>query len=260
MYLLPAIDLLEGHVVRLAKGDYQKVTVYHDDPSLQAQLFEEAGATWVHVVDLDGAKTGVPTNLCVVERILQRTNLSVEFGGGIRDLETLKRVADTGVQRIILGTALIKNPDFAQEAIDLFGPLLAAGVDARHGEVAIEGWRETGDMTAKGLATQMASLGFEHLIFTDINRDGMQSGIDPQAYVHIAAAFRRPVIASGGVATIADIEALCTISSSVEGVIAGRALYEGTLTVEEAVAVCDGSLREVPMPDESAPFTADDLL
>lgn len=239
MYLLPAIDILGGKAVRLAKGDYSQVTVYNDDPVAQAHAFAEAGAEWVHVVDLDGARKGVPENAAIVERIVRETSLKVEIGGGIRTLDTLERLAGIGAARMVLGTALVNDPDLARAAVKLVGgDRLTAGIDAKDGEVAVSGWIEGSGVAATDLAAAMAQAGFVHLVYTDIARDGMQTGLDPQAYVRMAEAFGRPVIASGGVASAADIRALASVASSIEGVITGRAIYEGTLTVADGVAAC----------------------
>ncbi len=239
MYLLPAIDILDGRAVRLAKGDYNRVTVYNEDPAAQAQLFEEAGAEWIHMVDLNGAKSGVPENIAIIESILRRTNLKIEVGGGIRSLETMARLADAGVSRMVLGTKLVTDPDFAQQAVELYGAdMLCAGIDAKGGEVAIAGWREGSGVAATELAAQMSAMGYRHLVYTDIARDGMQCGLEVAAYERMAAAFGHPVIASGGVASVADIERLAPVAPSIEGVIAGRAVYEGTLGVAEGVAAC----------------------
>lgn len=239
MYLLPAIDILGGKAVRLQKGDYSKVTVYNDDPVAQARAFVEAGAEWVHVVDLDGARSGVPENALIVERIVRETPLKVEIGGGIRSLETLKRLADLGAARMVLGTALVNDPELASAAVDLVGgERLTAGIDAKNGEVAVSGWIEGSGVAATDLAKAMAAAGFRHLVYTDIARDGMQTGLDPQAYARMAEAFGHPVIASGGVANVVDIRSLAAVAESIEGVIAGRAIYEGTLTVVEGVAAC----------------------
>ena len=239
MYLLPAIDILDGKAVRLAKGDYNLVTVYNDDPVAQARLFEEQGASWIHVVDLDGARTGNPLNIAVVERIVRETSLSVEIGGGIRSLETLKRLADVGAARMVLGTALVNDPDLARAAVEAVGgDRLTAGIDAKGGEVAVSGWIEGSGVAATDLARAMSEAGFRHVVYTDIARDGMQTGIDPAAYVAMAQAFGHPVIASGGVASVADIERLAPVAESIEGVITGRAVYEGTLSVADGVAAC----------------------
>ncbi|MBU5406311.1 1-(5-phosphoribosyl)-5-[(5-phosphoribosylamino)methylideneamino]imidazole-4-carboxamide isomerase [Paraeggerthella hongkongensis] len=243
MHLLPAIDILGGKAVRLAKGDYSQVTVYNDDPAAQAQLFEEEGASWLHVVDLDGAKSGAPENIAIIERILKKTLLKVEVGGGVRSLDTIARLADAGVSRIVLGTSLVADPSFAEAAIDAYGKLLAAGVDAKGGEVAVSGWREGSGVAAEELARHVSQLGFRHLIYTDIARDGMQTGIEAQAYVRMAQAFGHPVVASGGVAGVADIERLAPVAASIEGVIAGRAIYEGALSVAEGVRACEAATR-----------------
>lgn len=241
MYLLPAIDILGGKAVRLAKGDYSQVTVYNDDPVAQARVFEEAGAAWVHVVDLDGARSGVPENIAIVERIVRETSLSVEIGGGIRSLETLKRLVDAGAARMVLGTALVNDPELARAAVDTVGgDRLTAGIDAKGGEVAVSGWIEGSGVAATDLARAMSEAGFRHIVYTDIARDGMQTGIDVQAYVDMAAAFGHPVIASGGVASVADIQRLAPVAASIEGVITGRAVYEGTLDVAEGVRICAG--------------------
>lgn len=241
MHLLPAIDILGGKAVRLAKGDYAQATVYNDDPIAQARLFEEAGSTWVHIVDLDGARSGVQENIGLIEAILANTLLKVEVGGGIRSLDAIARLEQAGVSRVVLGTALVRDPAFAEAAISRHKGLLAAGIDARDGEVAVEGWREGSGVPAEELVAHVAGLGFCHLVYTDIARDGMQTGIDADSYVRIAAAFGHPVIASGGVAGIADIERLGNVADSIEGVIAGRALYEGSLDISEALAACESA-------------------
>ena len=240
MYLLPAIDILSGKAVRLAKGDYAQVTVYNEDPVAQAREFESQGATWVHVVDLDGARTGVPENIAIVERIVRETSLNVEIGGGIRSLETLKRLADVGAARMVLGTALVNDPELARAAVAAVGgDRLTAGIDAKGGEVAVSGWIEGSGVAATDLARAMSQAGFKHIVYTDIARDGMQTGLDVQAYVQMAEAFAHPVIASGGVASVADIQRLAPVAASIEGVITGRAVYEGTLTVADGVAACE---------------------
>lgn len=259
MYLLPAIDILDGRAVRLEQGDYSKVTVYNDSPVLQAQLFEEAGAEWLHVVDLDGARTGNPENIKVVEDILRVTKLKVEVGGGVRSMEAIDRLSDAGANRVVLGTALVRDRDFAQRAVEQYEGLLAAGIDARQGEVAVDGWEQGAALSARDFAARMAALGYQHLIYTDIARDGMQTGIDPQAYVAMAAAFGHPVIASGGVASLDDIVALAAVGDAVEGVIAGRAIYEGSFTVAGGVAACGGTLQGGSLAAEERPLTLEEL-
>ena len=238
MYLLPAIDILDGKAVRLAKGDYDQVTVYNGDPVEQARIFEDAGAEWIHMVDLDGAKTGEPVNIGVIECILAATSLKVEICGGIRTMETCARLIGAGASRLVLGTALVRNPEFARAAIEKYGDALAAGIDAKAGEVAVAGWREGSGVSACDLARDMAALGYRHLVYTDIARDGMQTGIDPAAYAQMAQAFGHPVIASGGVAGLDDIDRLMPIAESIEGIITGRAIYEGTLPLREAIERC----------------------
>lgn len=237
MYLLPAIDILDGKAVRLAKGDYNQVTIYNDDPVDQAKRFADAGARWIHVVDLNGAKSGIQENLALVEAIAA-TGLKIENGGGVRDMSAIQRLKDAGVARVVLGTALVANKEFAAQAIEDFGDLLCAGIDARGGEVAIEGWREGAGVPAEELVAEVAALGFRHLVYTDIARDGMQTGIDANAYARMAQVFGNPVTASGGVTNMDDLRNLAQVADSIEGVITGRAIYEGTLPLDEALAFC----------------------
>lgn len=247
MYLLPAIDILDGKAVRLAEGNYDKVTVYNDDPVLQAQLFEEAGANWLHVVDLDGARDGAPKNIEVIKGILKRTKLHVEVGGGIRTLDSAKRILDTGADRVIFGTVLVRDPDLAQAAIEEFGAdSVVAGIDAKDGDVKVEGWVSGAEIDALELASKMAALGYEHLVYTDIKRDGMRTGIAPAAYVEMFQAFNNPVIASGGIASLQDILELAKVSEAIEGVIAGRAIYEQAFSVSDGVAACEGTFQDEP--------------
>ncbi|WP_165043466.1 1-(5-phosphoribosyl)-5-[(5-phosphoribosylamino)methylideneamino]imidazole-4-carboxamide isomerase [Adlercreutzia sp. ZJ138] len=239
MFLLPAIDILDGKAVRLAKGDYNAVTVYNDDPVSQARAFAGQGATWLHVVDLDGARSGTPDNVEVIERILKETNLNVEVGGGVRSMAAIERLVQAGVTRVVLGTALVRDLAFAREAVREFGgDALVAGIDAKGGDVAVSGWCEGSGISALELARRMADEGYRHLVYTDIARDGMRTGLDPQAYVAMYEAFGYPVVASGGVASVDDIRSLAPAAHAIEGVIAGRAIYEGSLTVEEGVAAC----------------------
>ena len=238
MDILPAIDILGGRVVRLAKGDYNRATVYNENPIEQALEFEEAGASWLHVVDLDGAATGKPVNLPIIQAILCSTKLQVEVGGGVRTLETIDALAEAGVTRVVLGTSLVADKDFAIQALERYGALLTAGIDARGGEVAIQGWREGAGVPAEELVAEVAELGFNHLVYTDISRDGMRTGVDPAAYCHMAKVFGHKVIASGGVASIEDLHALGEVAECIEGVVVGRAIYEGALDVTEATDYC----------------------
>lgn len=238
MDLLPAIDILDGKAVRLAKGNYDAVTVYNDDPVAQATAFCQAGAKWIHVVDLNGARSGVPENLPLIERIIRETGLHVEVGGGVRSMDTIARLVNAGVSRVVLGTTLVTDQAFAAQALASYGDILVAGIDAKNGEVAVEGWREGAGVPADELIAEVGSQGFKHLVYTDIARDGMQTGIDAKRYVEVAHVFGNPVIASGGVANVEDIQNLAQVASSIEGVIAGRAVYEGTLDVAQALQLC----------------------
>ncbi len=237
MIVFPAIDILGGRAVRLAQGDYDRVTVYNEDPVAQAREFLDAGAEWIHVVDLDGARDGVPGNIEVVERIARETGARIEVGGGVRSLETLGRLAEAGAERIVLGTKLATDPDFVRAAVSLCGDAVVAGVDARDGMVAVEGWRSGTATSAQVLVGELRHLGIRHLVYTDISRDGMQTGISTPAYVGVAISAGFPVVASGGVSTLDDIRALAALGPGViEGVITGRALYEGAFTLPEALA------------------------
>ena len=254
MHLLPAIDILGGKAVRLAKGDYNAVTVYNDDPVAQAKLFEEQGAEWIHVVDLDGARSGNPDNIDVIEAIVKGTLLKIEVGGGIRNIETIRRLAEAGVSRVVLGTSLVKDPEFAKEAIETFGDLLSAGIDARNGEVAISGWEKGSGISAHDLARKVDAMGFKHMVFTDISRDGMQTGIDPVAYKEMAEVFGHPVTCSGGVKGTSDIEALAPVADSIDGIITGRAVYEGSIDVTEACKMCkEATLKALARKIAAAP-------
>lgn len=249
MELLPAIDILGGKAVRLAKGDYNAVTVYNDDPVAQAASFKEKGARWIHVVDLDGARSGVPENIDIIERIIRETGLHIEVGGGIRSLETIERLAQAGVSRVVLGTTLVTDPVFTQAALAQYADMLTAGIDAKQGEVAVAGWREGAGVPADELIAEVGKMGFKHLVYTDIARDGMQTGIDAERYAEVARIFGNPVIASGGVADVHDIERLAQVSDAIEGVIAGRAVYEGTLDVVAALECC---AKTYTTPEHSA--------
>ncbi len=241
MIVYPAIDILGGRAVRLAQGDYERVTVYNEDPVAQAREFAEAGAEWIHVVDLDGARDGVPGNIDVVERIAREVGLPVQTGGGIRTLETMQRLADAGVSRMVLGTKLATDPAFVREAVARFGDAVTAGIDARDGRVAVEGWREGTATPAADLVAELRDLGVRHLVYTDISRDGMQTGINVDAYEQIAETAGFPVIASGGVSTLDDFRELAALGpDTIEGAITGRALYEGAFKLKHAIRAARG--------------------
>ncbi|MBU8544495.1 MULTISPECIES: 1-(5-phosphoribosyl)-5-[(5-phosphoribosylamino)methylideneamino]imidazole-4-carboxamide isomerase [Roseomonadaceae] len=225
--LYPAIDLKAGQVVRLKRGDMAQATVYNADPAAQAADFARAGFAWVHVVDLDGAFAGRPANAAAVKAIIAAVpGLSVQLGGGIRDMETAEAWLAAGVTRIILGSAAVKDPDFARAACRAFPGRVALGIDARDGFVATEGWAETSGTTATDLATGFAESGAAAIIYTDIARDGMLTGVNVEATAALARAVPIPVIASGGVASTDDIVAL-KADGVVAGAILGRALYDG---------------------------------
>ena len=235
MKIIPAIDILNGHVVRLRQGSFDEVTIYNADPLDQAKRWIAAGAEIIHVVDLDGAVTGQPMNIATVEAIARAVDVPVQVGGGIRSLETLERLYDAGVARTVLGTALVSDPDLVAAACERF-PGIVAGIDARNGMVAIEGWRQGTTRTVSDVVAELTDIGVRRLIYTDISLDGMQTGPNLEAYRALVASTAVAVIASGGVSTIDDIRALTAIPG-IEGVIAGRALYEGTLDLAEAIAV-----------------------
>lgn len=238
MIVFPAIDILDGRAVRLAQGRYDAVTVYNGDPVAQARSFAAQGAEWVHVVDLDGARDGVPGNLTVVERIARGTGLAVQTGGGIRTLETMRRLADAGAKRMVLGTKLVTDRQFVTDAVAEFGDAVVAGVDARDGEVRIAGWREGTGVPAVELVAELAGFGIRHLVYTDIGRDGMGTGISADAYRAVAAQAGFPVVVSGGMSTADDVRAVAALGDTiVEGVIIGRALYEGTIDLCDALAI-----------------------
>ena len=236
MIVFPAIDLKRGQVVRLAEGDMARATVYGDDPAAQAELFADAGATHVHVVDLDGAFAGGSVNGDAVGRIVARFPGKVQLGGGIRDRAGIERWIELGVERVVIGTAAVKDPDLVREAARHFPGRIVVAVDARDGFVATEGWADVSTLTVVDLARRFEDVGVAALLFTDVGRDGLLTGCNVAATVALAEAVDVPVIASGGVAGIEDIAALAR-RPGIEGVITGRALYDGRLDLAEAIAV-----------------------
>lgn len=240
MIVFPAIDLLDGKVVRLRQGRLDAVTVYNDSPIDQAERFAEQGAEWIHVVDLDGAVLGKPVNAPFIEAIVAAVpDVNIEAGGGIRTMETLDRLCEAGVKRAILGTTLITQPEFVAEACAKYQGIVA-GIDARDGRVAIEGWREGTEYGVLELVRELEILGVRRVAYTDIARDGMQTGVNYGAYRALADRIDIPVIASGGVSTLDDVRDLAAIGPQVEGVIVGRALYENAFTLPEAIAAARG--------------------
>lgn len=238
MIVFPAIDLKGGQVVRLAEGDMARATVYGDDPPAQAMLFADAGAEHLHVVDLDGAFAGTSINGDAVREIVKRFPGHVQLGGGIRDRNAIERWFDLGVARIVIGTAALKDPDFVRGAARDFPGGIVVAVDARDGMVATEGWAALSDVTIVDLARRFEDAGVASLLFTDVGRDGLLKGCNVQATVDLARATDIPVIASGGVAGIGDIRMLAIhAAEGIEGVITGRALYDGRLDLSAALAL-----------------------
>jgi len=236
MIFFPAIDLKDGQCVRLYQGDMDKVTVFGDDPADQAKGFAMAGAGWLHVVDLNGAVTGKPVNEDAVTAILDAIDIPVQLGGGIRDGATIDFWLEKGIKRVILGTAAVKDPGLVKAACARHPGRIAVGIDARDGMVAVEGWTETSEITALDLARRFEGAGVSAIIYTDISRDGAMDGPNIEATVELANEVSIPVIASGGVSSMADIDALAAAGRDLlEGVISGRALYDGRIDVEVAV-------------------------
>jgi len=230
MILFPAIDLREGRVVRLLQGDLAKATVYGADPAAQAAAFQAAGFRWLHLVDLDGAIAGAPRNAAAVEAVLAAVTLPVQLGGGIRDLATAERWLGLGVRRVVLGTAAVRDPGFVRAACRAFPGRVVVGVDARDGLVAVAGWAETSTLRALELAKRFADAGVAALLFTDVARDGALAGVNLAATAALARDSGLPVIASGGVAGIGDLEGLLALQEPLlQGVVIGRALYDGRL-------------------------------
>jgi phosphoribosylformimino-5-aminoimidazole carboxamide ribotide isomerase len=234
--LFPAIDLKDGACVRLEQGDMARATVFHRDPAAQAQAFEAQGFEYLHVVDLDGAFAGKPVNVAAVERILEATSIPLQLGGGIRDIDSVEIWLDQGATRVILGTAAVRNPAFVAEAATLYPARIAVALDARDGMVAVEGWAERSELTALDVAKRFEDAGVAALIYTDISRDGLLAGLNLDAAIALAEAVSIPVIASGGLASIADVQALLhPRARKLAGAIAGRALYDGRLDAAEAL-------------------------
>ncbi|MEM7236266.1 MAG: 1-(5-phosphoribosyl)-5-[(5-phosphoribosylamino)methylideneamino]imidazole-4-carboxamide isomerase [Pseudomonadota bacterium] len=235
MILYPAIDLKDGQCVRLLRGEMEAATVFNDDPSAQARAFSDAGCAWLHLVDLNGAFAGEPVNARAVEGILDAVDLPVQLGGGIRDLATIERWIGKGLARVILGTIAVRDPDLVKDAARLFPGKVAVGIDARAGMVAVEGWAETTDLPALDLARQFEDAGVAALIYTDIDRDGAMQGPNIPATAALANAVSIPVIASGGVSSLADLDALKACGAPLDGVISGRALYDGAIDLGDAL-------------------------
>ncbi|MFM2186336.1 MAG: 1-(5-phosphoribosyl)-5-[(5-phosphoribosylamino)methylideneamino]imidazole-4-carboxamide isomerase [Burkholderiaceae bacterium] len=242
MLLIPAIDLKDGHCVRLKQGDMNDSTTFSEDPAAMARRWVDAGARRLHLVDLNGAFAGKPVNEGAVKSILRAVgdDIPVQLGGGIRDLDTIERYLDDGISYVIIGTAAVKSPGFLKDACSAFGGHIIVGLDAKDGKVATDGWSKLTGHEVVDLARKFEDYGVEGIIYTDIGRDGMLTGINIEATVKLAQALSIPVIASGGLSNIADIEALCAVESDgVEGVICGRSIYTGALDFKAAQSRAD---------------------
>ena len=242
MLIIPAIDIKDGQCVRLKQGDMQDATIYSEDPGAMARHWLAQGARRLHVVDLNGAVAGKPKNEIAIRSIIKAVgdSLPVQLGGGVRDLDTIERYLDLGVTYIIIGTAAVKNPGFLQDACTAFSGHIIVGLDAKDGKVAVEGWSKMTRHDVVDLAQKFQDYGVEAIVYTDIGRDGMLSGINIDATVKLAQKLTVPVIASGGLTGLADIEALCNVESEgISGVITGRAIYQGTIDFKKAQETAD---------------------
>jgi len=239
MLLIPAIDLKDGHCVRLRQGDMNDATVFSEDPVAMAQQWADMGATRLHVVDLNGARSGKPVNEQAIRRIVKAVgpDVAVQLGGGLRDLDTIERFIDDGISFVVIGTAAVKNPGFLHDACSAFGGHVIVALDAKDGKVATDGWSKLTGHDVIDLATKFEDYGVDAILYTDIGRDGMLSGVNIEATVALARAVRIPVLASGGIADISDVDRLCAVEGDgVQGAILGRSLYEGTLDFKAALA------------------------
>ncbi len=238
MIFFPAIDLKDGECVRLLRGEMDSATVFSDDPAGQAAEFAAAGCEWLHVVDLNGAFTGRPVNAGAVQSIIAATDLSIQLGGGIRDMDTISGWLDGGVERVILGTAALRNPELVKQACRSFPGRIAVGIDAKDGLVAVEGWAKISEITARDLALRFEDAGISAIIYTDIARDGAMQGPNIEATMDLARQISTPLIVSGGVSSINDLQNIKAASEGIlEGVISGRAVYDGDIDVARAVAL-----------------------
>ena len=256
MEVIPAIDLLEGRCVRLYQGDYAQSQVFDENPVSVARQWVDKGATRLHVVDLDGAKTGKSVNLKSIEAIVRSVPVAVQVGGGLRDRTSVAQLLDMGVRRAILGTVAVEQPELVANLCQEFPGQIIVGIDARNGKVATRGWLETSEVAAGDLAQQMAQLGASEIIYTDIHRDGTLQGPNLEALRQLATSISIPVIASGGVSSLTDILSLLALEPlGVRGAIVGRALYTGDVSLKEAIeAVGSGRLQDVPPDFGSSTF------
>lgn len=241
MIIFPAIDIRGGKCVRLTEGRFDQETVFADNPVDMAVRWANEGARFLHVVDLDGALAGRSVNLGIVEEIVRTVKIPVQLGGGIRTLENINEVLNAGVSRVILGSVAVRQPELVRKACSEYGEHIVVGIDARDGQVAVEGWGVSGGIGAEDLAKRMAEAGVARIIYTDISRDGTLSGVNAEATASLARVAGIPVIASGGVSSLADIEAILKVEAEgVEGVIVGKALYTGNIRLADALSIAQG--------------------
>jgi phosphoribosylformimino-5-aminoimidazole carboxamide ribotide isomerase len=234
--IYPAIDIRDGKCVRLIQGDYNQETIYNNNPLEVAAAWEDQGGEWIHLVDLDGAKAGQPVNSQLIAKIASSVSVPVQVGGGIRSVDSVARLLDAGVRRVIIGTAAIENRQFVYDVLDRYGDKIAIGIDARNGFVATRGWLETSEVRADDLARELAERGATTFIFTDISRDGMMEGPNVEAITQLAKASGQKVIASGGVSKLSDLELLAAESSNgISGAIVGKALYTNSIDLRTAI-------------------------
>jgi len=234
--LFPAIDLKEGLAVRLEQGDMARATIFHPDPAAQARAFEQQGFEYLHAVDLDGAFAGKPMNAAAVDRILEMISIPVQLGGGVRDTATVESWLEKGIERVIIGTAAVRDPPFVKQVARDYPGRIAVGLDSRDGKVAVEGWAETSQLSVLDIARRFEDVGISAIVYTDIARDGMLKGLNLDATIALADSISIPVIASGGLASIEDIKAMLSPrAGKLAGAIAGRALYDGRLDAAEAL-------------------------
>ena len=237
MNIFPAIDLIGGKAVRIVKGDYAKVTVYSDDPVSVAKGFERAGAKYLHVVDLEGARDGSVANLETIKKIINETSLFVEVGGGIRSMDTVKTYIDAGADRVIIGTAAVTDPEFLKEAVKKYGNRIAVGVDVKDGTVAIKGWVEKSELGCFEFCERLSSLGVDTVICTDISKDGLLSGTNLELYFELSQRFNMNITASGGVSSLDDVRKLAEMK--LYGAILGKAIYTGAIDLSLAVSLAE---------------------
>jgi phosphoribosylformimino-5-aminoimidazole carboxamide ribotide isomerase len=235
MLIYPAIDMYEKKAVRLYKGDYAQMTVYSENPCAVAQEFKRCGATHIHLVDLEGAKLGTTPNFELVKAIKEQTGLFCEIGGGIRDMDTIAKYVEAGIDRVILGTAAVTSAGFVQEAVKAYGDKIAVGIDIKDGFVAIKGWTETSEENAMDFTAKMQAIGVKTMICTDISRDGAMRGANHELYKELARRFHMNIIASGGVSSMEDVEKLAALD--IHGAIVGKAYYTGAIDLAKAIEV-----------------------